>query len=847
MNKNLLKQPNVTLLVVLILLAVNFAGIAQSNTWTLKTSSTATRYHPALIYAPVTKEFILTIGSQNEDGSNSAYTVQSYRHAYGKWINSLPNDTLYGKWADSTGFAYGKGMVGPNAFGTYYWTTGMVDGYLRPNIGGFEPNSRAYKQFCYNTDDGKIYFYVDNVTITYNPVTRLWEQPVVNTRPGANGIGRLKWGSLCYDAYNKEIVLFGGCGYDTLSGSVGTWTFKPATNTWTKLNLTLAPGGIANSPLVYDPVNHVIVMFGGDHLDELRNQTWVYDCPTRTWSKKNPSVRPSPRGGHAFLYLPKSKKIVLIGGYNYQSGSVPEMWTYDVGGNAWNLIKHFGTEVFPKYVTYKPAMSGVCDVDKGDTIIAMADEVLNNYGFTPSTYQMVCNGNAIDAAGTLTYGFTKDSISIRGGYTEPSWYTTGVPAPDIIANENFLVNIPLNTWTNVPMPKNPGVDLAWGTAMFDPDRDQILRWSGGHAANCATSVFHFSIPQSRMSIGFRAEFPVEYDGYNDPNPGPFTFNGRPFMPMHTVKSYAYDVISKKMIYNNANRTRIYNIDNMDWEKAPTINAPWVDTYGSYMSGLCSTPHGVYATNLGLSYLFDGVTLKWKTLPQTGALTPFYSDNSGVVYDSKRDRIITMAFTGGTESLAQYDFASGKATVITPVNSAFGNTSDHFRESVYIPELDIVLFQIHQSGGHLAYDCANNQWIQVAINNFNNNMDDRSTGLMYDKKRQLVWLQNGSGNVYVARLFPETNGIRENYDTQNILTVSPNPFNATTTINVALPANSSDATLRVFDTQGKLVADLTSLLNEKTIRFNAESLGAGLYIIKLNTGDKVYIKKLSFVD
>ena len=127
------------------------------------------------------------------------------------------------------------------------------------------------------------------------------------------------------------------------------------------------------------------------------------------------------------------------------------------------------------------------------------------------------------------------------------------------------------------------------------------------------------------------------------------------------------------------------------------------------------------------------------------------------------------------------------------------------------------------------------------------MDTRSVGLMYDKKRQLVWLQDGWSGVYVARLFPETNGIRNNYDTQNILTVSPNPFNATTTVNVTLSASRTDATLQVFDTQGKLVADLTSLLNERTIRFNAEGLGAGLYIIKLNTGDAVYAKKLSFIE
>src|SRR5262249_2540907 len=102
--------------------------------------------------------------------------------------------------------------------------------------------------------------------------------------------------------------------------------------------LALQPPQRALSRMVYDPVTKQIILFGGDRLDHLLADTWVFDCAAQRWQEKRPGRGPSPRGGHALVYLPKSKKVLLFGGYTYTSATeycaaqyaaLPfEMWAY---------------------------------------------------------------------------------------------------------------------------------------------------------------------------------------------------------------------------------------------------------------------------------------------------------------------------------------------------------------------------------------------------------------------------------------------------------------------------------------------------------------------------------------
>ena len=82
-------------------------------------------------------------------------------------------------------------------------------------------------EFAFVPDGGKVYAYVYNKTICYDPVARAWEETGAKPRTSCR-----IWGSMCYDPVNKEILHSGG---DGGSAAIGTWVYSIASNEWRKL------------------------------------------------------------------------------------------------------------------------------------------------------------------------------------------------------------------------------------------------------------------------------------------------------------------------------------------------------------------------------------------------------------------------------------------------------------------------------------------------------------------------------------------------------------------------------------------------------------------------------------
>jgi len=86
------------------------------------------------------------------------------------------------------------------------------------------------------------------------------------------------------------------------------------------------------------------------------------------------------------------------------------------------------------------------------------------------------------------------------------------------------------------------------------------------------------------------------------------------------------------------------------------------------------------------------------------------------------------------------------------------------------------------------------------------------------------------------------------DRVELLQNYPNPFNPVTTINYSIPEQSR-VRLEVFDMLGRKVA---TLLNERVevgyhqVRFDARNLASGVYIYRLQAGDKTITKKLTLI-
>ncbi|MEM7391899.1 MAG: hypothetical protein AAF492_06075, partial [Verrucomicrobiota bacterium] len=151
--------------------------------------------------------------------------------------------------------------------------------------------------------------------------------------------------------------------------------------------------------LVYDRKTQRYVLFGGDHLDYLTNDTWLFDPEQKRWMQQHPSGAPPPRGNHR-LETRGDGTIVMSGGYTYANN------TDYLGG---------------QYV----------DLDDG----------LWTYDITTSTW----------SGGVLV---PSDSRVYRSGPFHPAFYLQGDP-PDPKAFAAWLENIPANEWVATRPPYRP--------------------------------------------------------------------------------------------------------------------------------------------------------------------------------------------------------------------------------------------------------------------------------------------------------------------------------------------------------------------------------------------------------
>jgi hypothetical protein len=97
--------------------------------------------------------------------------------------------------------------------------------------------------------------------------------------------------------------------------------------------------------IVYAPVTHEVVMFGGaDFTGVSTNQTWHYNVATHTWTKKFPAISPPPVGTGSqppmapLAYLPTGKIIYHQG----DNAGAPKDWQYDPAAVTWTALTSSG-------------------------------------------------------------------------------------------------------------------------------------------------------------------------------------------------------------------------------------------------------------------------------------------------------------------------------------------------------------------------------------------------------------------------------------------------------------------------------------------------------------------------
>ena len=491
--------------------------------------------------------------------------------------------------------------------------------------------------------------------------------------------------------------------------------------------LDAEPPPRALSPIVHEPKAGLYVLFGGDHLDYLMNDTWVFDPTKRRWMQRHPPSAPPPRANHT-LRATGDGKAVLAGGYTYSSN------TDYCGG---------------QYI----------DLDDGEwTYDVAADKWTGGEGVPP------------------------DSRTYRTGPFHPDWYLEG-PKPDAAAHEKVLAALPVNKWVMLEPPRVPRLNRDWGTVRLDTDHDVILVWSGGHSAHGGTDVLHYHLSTNRWELPHPVEFPLGQLYANTRYPDGFNFNRRPWPTGHTYQNYEYDPLSKRLLFTGRpNYTYFYDPEAADWVGRAGKPPDMVYNSCFYTLTLCATPRGVICwgqgprRERGRIHRYHPERKAWEAVELKGELPEPRVDHSTLVYDSKRGRLLLLCCDYGKKPNGQVwelDLRTMAARTLNPVNMAAAGGADYqIDRACYVPDADLVLLCTLLPGGegdlrrHVAYDCERNRWVSLRINYETDARGPlaptavrRSVGLVYDARRKLIWgVDTNRVRVFVLRFDAKGAGI-----------------------------------------------------------------------------------------
>jgi hypothetical protein len=551
----------------------------------------------------------------------------------------------------------------------------------------------------------------------------------------------------------------------------------------------------------YDPERKLFVLFGGDHGDYVLADTWLYDPAKRAWRQFWSKSVPEARCGGQLVWLPKAKKLALLGGntalrkltyQNFLQPCSPDVWLFDPSAslragpdNGWQLAVKAGDEVkvktkdnFPLFMNLNPV---VCLAD--DTLVALA--IGGNYyrDFMCSSTWMV----RIEAPPPGPRDGEPAPVRLYRSIVpeyNPQWYDAA-PRGSREEVDSMLAAMPANHWIEVPRPPATCGETSWGTALFDPDRDQLYTWSGGHCADPSDAVHTYHVAINRWSIGYVA------GGIGKGT----LFTGRPDCMNHTYKNFAFDPVTRLVVAPHQAGTHVYDPDARDWTRF-TREQPF--GYETYVTKCLGTPKGVVAWT-GSSQegvrtqpyfgLFDAQAMKWTPLPVQGTLPKaIHGDEYGMTWNPKRGVLYlhsSKTYGKMDGEVYRYAFETGAVEPLRPKNPEAVEVGEHVRprETCYVPPLDMVLLGIgFLNNRQVAYDVVGNRWVRLGIPKASFQAERGADGKwsfarrssketeahvgsitfspVWDGKRGVLWAPSCYRRMFVLKLDPGTLGVAE---------------------------------------------------------------------------------------
>lgn len=722
---------------------------------------------------------------------NPEYDIVTFNIKNRTWENQLPFEKQE-EWSSTLPPIYRCNYYKGITTGSYRPQLKMRDGVFRPDL------NIVCDQVTYDTRRSRMVYFTGGRTFEYDTVQRVWSDIGSDTSPPP-----VMGGSLCYDPFNDEIVLVGG-GHVAESGPdgkpvgyTGTWIYNCETKMWKPLQGKVEPPPRMISRLVCDTKNKVLVLFGGDAQSYYRTDTWIYDTRTRTWHSSQAKSSPPPRAGHFTVYDPHTRWVIIGGGYNRENLS--DMWAYDAATDQWHKLK--GNVPTGWYIT--------ADIKPDEGLIILTTSK------TPDdlTRDIILCNDIFEVRRTYAFRIKKEGLIDQKFEPIPQniMYKRSLEESIVGVNPNKdrrdaqvnrLSSLPDNQWVLQSGPERIAPLRTWGTCSFDTDKGRIIYWGGGHCGYGGSGYDLYDVEQNTwLPSPLIAEYP-ERAWDMGINPAGITFSGAPWM-RHSRKIYAYDPISKLIINMKTivltagyepDCLRDYMPRNPDFGSGENFTQSgyikWVtwgynpenEEWGIICSGIpgmdltVTTPHGVMAVDYNWGaltskerpdivtfngkqvvenavYLLDVAGRTWKKLSTTGPWPQNLTENTNLVYDSKRDHLILHGGGARGNEIWIFEIDTGRWIKKNPVMalSRRRNSPVCRREGVYIPPEDTYFTLGYEPDkrddpGVYVYRVSENAWYRVNIpppvGRYMKNIVRPNLSITYDSIYNLVMMLIG---------------------------------------------------------------------------------------------------------
>lgn len=143
---------------------------------------------------------------------------------------------------------------------------------------------------------------------------------------------------------SPRLLMYGGRkGVSTASICDELWqlTLSPGSETWTLLSPGAGPPPLADYSVVYDAASNAALYFGGQLTGGGSvNTLWRLSLgASPAWTQLTPASAPPARYAHSAVLDPLGNRMIVFGGYRGATAGTAELWSYNLGLNAWT--QHF--------------------------------------------------------------------------------------------------------------------------------------------------------------------------------------------------------------------------------------------------------------------------------------------------------------------------------------------------------------------------------------------------------------------------------------------------------------------------------------------------------------------------